>query len=79
MTREQIKAKEHKPARMALCERCESALRLIYWIVETSRECVEHCGLCGRFGIVRSCELSPKVNHAFRRKNGGGERQRAGR
>lgn len=71
--------KQVKPARMALCAGCETALRLAYWVVETSRERVEHCGLCGRFGIVRSCELSPIVNHAYRRQRGGGERARAGR
>lgn len=79
MTREQIKAKEHKPARMALCSRCETALRLTYWITEDISERWGTCGLCGSHLLVRRCELSPKVNHAFRRKNGGGERQRAGR
>lgn len=78
MTREQKKPREVKPARMALCAGCETALRLTYWIIE-EQERVENCGLCGRFGIVRSCDLSPKVNHAFRRQQGGGERDRAGR
>ena len=71
--------KQVKPSRMALCAGCETALRLTYWITDEQQERVETCGLCGLFGLVRSCELSPKVNHAYRKRNGGGERHRAGR
>lgn len=65
--------------RMALCERCETALRATYWIDEGEERRTDRCGLCTTEGLVRSCGLTPRINHAFRRRRGGGERARAGR
>lgn len=78
MNKRERSAPEIKPARMSLCSRCERGIRETYWITEDDREREDICGYCGGLAVVRSCTLSPKVNHAFRRRSGGGERRRAG-
>lgn len=79
MNKRQQTGAEIKPTKMALCSRCENGIRETYWITEDESTREGICGYCGGLAVVRSCALFPKVNHAYRRRTGGGERRRAER
>lgn len=73
--------RERKPAKMALCQSCAGKIALTYRErLDVHDNCrIGLCGLCGREGPVKSCDLYPPIRRSYARQAGGGERRRAGR
>lgn len=64
---------------MRLCARCEHKITEHYYTVEVINSATEYgvCAMCGRRGYFARWEFAPR-RVLYRRRNGGGERQRAG-
>lgn len=64
---------------MRLCARCERKIAEHYYTVEVIGSATEHgqCAWCGQQGYFARYEFSPR-RAVYKRRTGGGERQRAG-
>ena len=64
---------------MRLCARCERKITEHYYTVEVMGSATERgtCAMCGRTGYFACFEFSPR-RAVYKRRTGGGERQRAG-